>query len=88
MHWSTGQEFVFLPKGDGLLVMPVPELNQLREIGEERADSVIACTQKCIVAPLETDIALLAAECQRKFKLATADAIVYEAAQHCRAELI
>ena len=34
MHWSAGQEFVFLPKGDGLLVMPVPELNQLRGIAK------------------------------------------------------
>lgn len=34
MHWSVGQEFVFLPKGDGLLVMPVPELNQLRGIAK------------------------------------------------------
>jgi hypothetical protein len=59
-----------------------------REIGEERADSVIAYTQKCIVAPLETDTALLAADCHRKYKLATADAIVYATAQHYRAELI
>ena len=59
-----------------------------RELGEERADAVIAYTQKCIVAPLETSIALLAAECHRKFKLATADAIVYATAQHCSAELL
>ena len=59
-----------------------------RELGEERADSVIAYTQKCIVAPLETNIALLAAECHRKFKLATADAIVYATAVNCGAELL
>jgi AbrB family looped-hinge helix DNA binding protein len=34
MHWSAGQEFVFLPKGDGLLVMPVPELEQLRGLAK------------------------------------------------------
>jgi AbrB family looped-hinge helix DNA binding protein len=28
-HWQAGQEFVFIPKGDGVLVMPVPELKQL-----------------------------------------------------------
>ena len=28
-HWEAGQEFVFIPKGNGVLVMPVPELNQL-----------------------------------------------------------
>ena len=59
-----------------------------RELGEERADSLIAYTQKCIVAPLETNIALLAAECHRKFKLATADAIVYATAIQCGAELL
>ena len=28
-HWEAGQEFVFIPKGKGVLVMPVPELAQL-----------------------------------------------------------
>jgi AbrB family looped-hinge helix DNA binding protein len=28
-HWEAGQEFVFIPKGNGVLVMPVPELEQL-----------------------------------------------------------
>lgn len=59
-----------------------------RELGEERSDSVIAYTQKCIVMPLDTDIALRAAECHRKYKLATADAIVYATAQHHRAQLM
>lgn len=59
-----------------------------RELGEERSDSVIAYTQKCIVTPLDTDIALMAAECHRKHKLATADAIVYATAQHHRAQLM
>lgn len=34
MHWSARQEFVFLPKGEGLLVMPVPERAQLRDIAK------------------------------------------------------
>jgi AbrB family looped-hinge helix DNA binding protein len=25
MHWKAGQEFVFIPKGKGVLVMPVPD---------------------------------------------------------------
>jgi len=29
MHWHAGQEFVFIPKGKGVLLMPVPELEQL-----------------------------------------------------------
>ena len=28
-HWQAGQEFVFIPKGKGVLLMPVPELSQL-----------------------------------------------------------
>jgi bifunctional DNA-binding transcriptional regulator/antitoxin component of YhaV-PrlF toxin-antitoxin module len=33
-HWQAGQEFVFIPKGLGVLVMPVPELNQLAGIAK------------------------------------------------------
>ena len=60
----------------------------MREVGEERADQVIAYTQKCDVVPLDTPIALLAADLHRTHKLATADAIVYATAQHRRAELL
>lgn len=28
-HWEAGQEFVFLPKGKGVLLMPVPTLDEL-----------------------------------------------------------
>ena len=28
-HWQSGQQFVFIPKGKGMLVMPVPSLEQL-----------------------------------------------------------
>lgn len=28
-HWEAGQEFVFIPKGKGVLVMPVPERAEL-----------------------------------------------------------
>lgn len=28
-RWKAGQEFVFIPKGAGVLVMPVPERKQL-----------------------------------------------------------
>ncbi|MDY0072894.1 MAG: AbrB/MazE/SpoVT family DNA-binding domain-containing protein [Thauera sp.] len=33
-HWQAGQEFVFIPKGKGVLIMPVPELNQLAGIAK------------------------------------------------------
>lgn len=60
----------------------------VRELGEEQADQVIAYTQKCIVVPLDTSIALLAAELHREHKLTTADAIVYATARHQSAELL
>lgn len=53
----------------------------MREVGEDKADQVIAYTQKCIVVPLDTEIALLAADLHREYKLATADAIVYATAR-------
>lgn len=31
-HWEAGQEFVFIPKGKGVLIMPVPEFEQLSGI--------------------------------------------------------
>ena len=60
----------------------------VREAGEEQADQVIAFTQKCVVVPLDTSIALLAADLHRQHKLATADAIVYATAQHMGADLL
>jgi len=60
----------------------------VRELGEEQADQVIAYTQKCVVAPLDTGIALLAADLHREHKLATPDAIVYATARHHGAELL
>ena len=60
----------------------------MREVGEEQADQVIAYTQKCAVVPLDTTIALLAADIHREYRLATADAIVYATARHEQAELL
>ncbi|TCP61419.1 putative nucleic acid-binding protein [Rhodovulum bhavnagarense] len=52
-----------------------------REVGEEKADQVIAFTQVCHVLPLDTEIALAAAEACRAHKLATADAIIFATAR-------
>jgi predicted nucleic acid-binding protein len=60
----------------------------VREVGEEQADQVIAYTQKCTVVPLDTAIALLAAELHREHKLATANAIVFATAIQQGADLI
>ncbi|MGF1658146.1 MAG: type II toxin-antitoxin system VapC family toxin [Rubrimonas sp.] len=52
-----------------------------REFGEDKADQVIAFTQVCRVVPLDTEIALAAAEACRAHSLATADAIIFATAQ-------
>ncbi|MGL5115862.1 MAG: AbrB/MazE/SpoVT family DNA-binding domain-containing protein [Beijerinckiaceae bacterium] len=31
-NWQAGQSFVFLPKGKGVILMPAPELSELRGI--------------------------------------------------------
>ena len=59
-----------------------------REAGENEADQVIAFTQKCVVAVLDTRIALHAADLHRQHKLATADAIVYATAIEYGADLL
>ena len=36
-RWKAGQEFVFIPKGGGVLMMPVPTLAQLSGIAKGAA---------------------------------------------------
>ncbi len=59
-----------------------------REIGEDKADQVIAFTQICQVVTLDTETALAAAEACRTHKLATADAIIFATAQAHGAQLL
>jgi predicted nucleic acid-binding protein len=73
----------------------VPTLVQLelskwmiREVGDDESDQVIAYTQECVVIPLDTSIALLAAQLHQDHKLATADAIVYATALNKGAQLL
>lgn len=37
--WKAGQEFVFIPKGKGVLLMPVPELKALRGLARGASSS-------------------------------------------------
>jgi predicted nucleic acid-binding protein len=59
-----------------------------REMGEEQAEVMIAYTQKCQVIPLDTRLALAAAELHRQYRLATADAVVYATAIACGGDLL
>ncbi|WP_248446275.1 type II toxin-antitoxin system VapC family toxin [Sinorhizobium meliloti] len=60
----------------------------LRERDEDTADEIIAFTELCTVIPLDTRLALLAAEIARQHRLATADAIIYASASLHGAELV
>ncbi len=97
VEWIAGTQLGkrFAPSIRDTAHLLVPTIVQLelskwlvREVGEEAADQVIAFTQKCVVVPLDTSIALLAADVHRQHKLATADAIVYATAQHMGADLL
>ena len=35
LRWEAGQEFVFIPKDKGVLVMPVPRLDELAGIARD-----------------------------------------------------
>ncbi len=59
-----------------------------REVGEDKADQVIAFTQVCRVVSLDTEIALAAAEACRDHGLATADAIIFATARAHGARLV
>ena len=60
----------------------------MREVGEDQADQVIAFTQKCVVVPLDTRVALTATGLHRQYKLATADAVVYATALEYGADVL
>jgi predicted nucleic acid-binding protein len=59
-----------------------------REVSEDKADQVIAFSRTCLVAPLDTGIALRAAAICTIHKLATADAIVYATALDYGADVV
>ncbi|MGC8537264.1 MAG: type II toxin-antitoxin system VapC family toxin [Rhizomicrobium sp.] len=81
-----------MPVRDEWLVPTIVQLELAkwltRELGEEKTDQVVAFTQMCAVAPLDTKIALAAAEICRTHKLATADAIIYATALEHEADLV
>lgn len=80
------------PLNDEWLVPTIVQLELskwlTREVGDEKADQVIAFTDLCRVAPLDRRIALMAADLCAKHKLATADAIVYATALEYDADLL
>ena len=81
-----------LPARDQWLVPTIVQLELAkwltREVGEDKADQVLAFTQVRVVADLDTSIALSATDLCTRHKLATADAIVYATALARDADLL
>ncbi|MGA1802710.1 type II toxin-antitoxin system VapC family toxin [Rhizobium sp. HT1-10] len=59
-----------------------------REKGEDAVDQFFAFTATCIVVPLDTTIARLAAETATRHKLAMADAIIHASAELYDADIL
>lgn len=59
-----------------------------RETDTNTALAAIAATQQATVVPLDTSLALLAADIAREHKLAMADAIIYATARQFQATLV
>lgn len=59
-----------------------------REIDSNAALEAVAATQQARVVPLDTSLALLAADIGREHRLSTADAIIYATARQYHATLV
>jgi predicted nucleic acid-binding protein len=81
-----------MPQREDWLVPTIVRLElakwAIREVGEDKADQILAFTQMCRVVSLDTKIALAAAEICGRHRLATADAVVYATALEHGADLL
>ena len=81
-----------LPEQDAWLIPTMVQFELAkwltRECGESIADQVIAFTHVCNIAPLDTEIALAAAEICRLHGLPSADAIILATARAHDADLL
>jgi predicted nucleic acid-binding protein len=81
-----------LPEAEQWLVPTIVQLELAkwarRELADDKADRLIAFTKTCTVAPLDTPIAIAAAEVSTRLKLPIADAIVYATSAACGADLL
>lgn len=79
------------PEMDRLLVPTIVQLELAKWLAREAPDMVetaIATTMDCVVVPLDTEIALRAAELGRDHRLPTADSIIYATAVAAKCELV
>ena len=81
-----------LPRPDTWMVPTIVQLELsktlTRHVNETLADHVIALTKQCRIVPLDSEIALAAAQACRTHNLATADAIIFATARAHDADLL
>ncbi|MBP2558951.1 putative nucleic acid-binding protein [Neorhizobium galegae] len=81
-----------IPEPHELIVPTIVQMEMCkwltREKGEESAERFMSYTTECIVVELGTEIAWDAAEASLRFKLSTADAIIYATARLLDADLL
>lgn len=81
-----------IPEPDSWLVPTIVQLELVkwltRRLGPDAAAPVLAFTGTCVVAPLDTGVAVEAAALCQAHGLATADAIVYATARLHGADLL
>ncbi len=97
IEWLIGSDVgsvvsAALPDRDEWVVPTIVQLELFkwltREVGEDKADQVIAFTETCRVVILDSRMALAAADVSLRHKLAMADAIIYATAQSEGAEVV
>jgi len=96
IEWMTDSSMAdaYAPHLDGEnLLIPTLVQHELykwlcRETDTNTALAAIAATQQAKVVPLDTSLALLAADIAREHKLAMADAIIYATARQFQATLV
>ncbi len=81
-----------LPKREDWVVPTIVQMEVVKWLARERGSGEIehflGFTQRCIVVPLDTRLALSAAELSARHKLAAADAIIYATALEYDADLL
>ena len=56
LHWEAGQELAFISKGDGVLILPTPEFDELSGIAKALIQKIIeiekigfdGCVMRCL----------------------------------------
>jgi toxin FitB len=90
---STGRRYRSLFEAPAQILMPTLVLYELRrwalrELGPDRADSVIAATRNTRIVMLDETTAVHAATLTLEYKLAAVDALIYASALRYQATLV